>query len=259
MTTRIEFPPNDPRRYQRRDNIANDLWDISYINYSVFMNLVGAYQHLAQPVMLSVGNFYTHLASACDLAEEFLLRVCIMIAHCRGDAVPELDPDTKEQFLAKAGTWYEEHYTRNYRHYHQRGRDMLVRIGPREGIICRYVGRTDAAWTQYARFSGPIRAFRNRVVHDVQLGTIRVGSINLMPRPERVGQYARIDQLQAALSDPVVLKRDFAVREEQMFSDFRVFQQRLNELWQKPADDLRTLLYDERNNEFLRKYDIAPA
>ena len=97
MTKRIDLPPGSAGRHERRDNITDDLWNVSYINYSVFLNLVGAFEHLSQPVMLSVGNFYTHLASACDLAEEFLLRVHLLIAECRGEHVPELDPDTKRR------------------------------------------------------------------------------------------------------------------------------------------------------------------
>src|SRR5262249_24896474 len=69
MTRRIELPLGASRRHERRGGIAEDVWEISYINYSVFLNLVGAFQHLQQPVMFSLGNFYTHLATACELAE----------------------------------------------------------------------------------------------------------------------------------------------------------------------------------------------
>jgi len=88
-TRRIELPLGSERRHERRAGVTEDLWLIAYINYSVFLNIVGAFQHLAQPVMLSLGNFYTHLASACDLVEEFLLRVHLLICECRGEPVPE--------------------------------------------------------------------------------------------------------------------------------------------------------------------------
>jgi len=102
MTKRIDLPPGRLGRHGRRDNIADNLWIVSYLNYSVFLNLVGAFEHLSQPVILSVGNFYTHLASACDLAEEFLLRVHLLIAECRGEHVLELERDTNQEFLEKA-------------------------------------------------------------------------------------------------------------------------------------------------------------
>jgi hypothetical protein len=108
MTKRIELPPGSAGRHKRRDNIADDLWNVSYINYSVFLNLIGAFEHLSQPVMLSLGSFYTHLASACDLAEEFLLRVHLLTAECRGEQVPELDPYTKAEFLKKLDQWYDK-------------------------------------------------------------------------------------------------------------------------------------------------------
>ena len=75
----------DPRRHERRREVADDLWAISYLNYSIFLNLVGAFEHLSQPVGFSLGSFYTHLASACDLVEDFLVRVHLPISECRGE------------------------------------------------------------------------------------------------------------------------------------------------------------------------------
>lgn len=256
-TKRIEQPVGTDGRHERRAGIAEDLWLITYINYSVFLNLVGAFEHLAQPLMLSLGNFYTHLASACDLAEEFLLRVHLLICECRGEPVPELAPDSKDEFLKKLDAWYEREYARAYEIYHRKGRDMLVRVGPREKLLCRYFERQDAAWKEYKRFSQPIREYRNKVVHDIQLATIRVGRINLMPRIEKIRNYAQPKDLQSALTQPDVIKRDFVVREEQMFSDFRTFKERLNALWEKPTADLRELLYEAGNPALLAKNNLS--
>ncbi len=86
-TKRIENPPDPQLRIQRREGIAGDLRLIMYANYSLFLNLVGAFESLSQPLLLSVGNFYTHLASVCDLAEDFLFRVRTWAAECRGQPV----------------------------------------------------------------------------------------------------------------------------------------------------------------------------
>jgi len=259
MTKRIDMPPGSAGRHERRDNIADDLWNVSYINYSVFLNLVGAFEHLSQPVMLSAGNFYTHLASACDLTEEFLLRVHLLIAECRGEHVPELDPDTKDEFLNKLDRWYDKEYAKAYEHHHRKGNAMIVRLAPRDKILCKYHERQDQAWKEYKRFSRPIREYRNKVVHDVQLGTIRVGKINLMPRIDKIQKYAAIAAPQDALKNPDILKADFVVREEQMFSDFRTFKTCLNALWEKPTADLRSLLYADRNPALLNKYALTRA
>jgi hypothetical protein len=233
------------------------LWLVSYINYSLFLNLIGAFEHLSQPVMLSLGSFYTHLASACDLAEEFLLRVHLMISECRGEAVPELAPDTKEEFLKKLDGWYDRQYAKLYEIYHKQGKDMIVRVGPRDKILCRYFERQDQAWKDYKRFTRPIREYRNKVVHDVQLATIRLGKINLMPRIDKIGYYAHMAAIQDVFTKPELVKRDFVVREEQMFSDFRSFKERLNALWEKPTADLRELLYENKNTTLLAKYNLG--
>ena len=83
------------------------------------------------------------------------------------------------------------------------------------------------------------------MVHDVQLGTVRVGKINLMPRIDKIQKYTAMASIRDALNDPEVLKRDFVVRDEQMFSDFRTLKERLNALWEKPTADLCGLLYED--------------
>jgi hypothetical protein len=87
---------------------------------------------------------------------------------------------------------------------------------------------TTAFLCRFARIE--TNAYRNKVVHDVQLGTARVGEINLTPRIDKIQKYATMTAIQGALNDQAVLKEDFVVREEQMFSDFRTFKERLNAL-----------------------------
>src|SRR5579863_8820318 len=126
-TKRIENAPNAESRIKRRQGIADDLWFITYVNYSLFLNLVGAFEHLSQPLTFSVGNFYTHLASACDLAEEFLLRVHICVSECSGQTV-EFSPLTKEEFSQKLDDWYDKEYTKKFPHSHAKGNAMLVHV-----------------------------------------------------------------------------------------------------------------------------------
>jgi|SRR5579859_2249997 len=256
MTKRIDLPMDSPGRHERRDHVADDVWAASYINYSVFLNLVGAFEHLTQPLSLSLGNFYTHLASACDLAEEFLFRVHLLVSKCRGDQIPDLDPHSKEEFLQQLGEWYENKYAKAYDLYHKKGKTMIVHVGPREKILVGYFDRRNQAWKDYRSFSQPIREYRNKVVHDVQIGTVRVGKINLMPRIDKIQEYAAMVAIHDALKSPGILKRDFVVREEQMFSDFSTFKERLNALWEKPTTDLGALLYEERNPLLLEKYNL---
>jgi hypothetical protein len=259
MTRRIDLPIGSPSRHERREHIADDLRSVSYINYSVFLNLVGAFEHLTQPLSLSLGSFYTHIASACELAEEFLLRVHRLISECLGERTPELEPLSKEEFLKQLDGWYDREYAKAYEHYHKKGKEMIVRVSPREKILCKYFERQNQAWQDYKRFRQPIREYRNKVVHDVQLGTVRVGRINLMPRTNKILEYTSMPAIQNALNNPEMLKRDFVVREEQMFSDFRVCKERLNALWEKPTLDLSGLLYEQWNPVLLGKYNLSPT
>jgi hypothetical protein len=120
-------------RIARREGIADDLWLITYVNYSLFLNLVGAFEHLSQPLTLSVGNFYTHLASACDLAEDFLLRVYLCVSECLGQPV-EFTPLTKAEFSQRVDGWYDKEYQKKYPHSHAKGKAMIVHIGARDKI-----------------------------------------------------------------------------------------------------------------------------
>jgi hypothetical protein len=249
-TKRIDDAPNAESRIERRDGIADDLWLITYVNYSLFLNLVGAFEHLSQPLTLSVGNFYTHLASACDLAEEFVRRVHLCVSECLGQAVA-FNPLTKAEFSRRLDEWYDKEYQKKYSHSHAKGKAMIVHVDARDKIK-----RQDQAWKAYKSFSGPIREYRNKVVHDVQIGTVRIGGINLMPKVGKIKEYASLAAVQDAVRNPEVIKRDFVVREEQMYSDFRALKERVNALWEKPTEDLTRLLYTERNAVLLQKYSL---
>ncbi len=252
-TKRIENSPSPENRIQRREGILDDLWLITYVNYSLFLNLVGAFEHLSQPLTLSVGNFYTHLASACDLAEDFLLRVHVCISECSGETVT-FSPLTKGEFSQRLDDWYDKEYQKKYPHSHAKGKAMLIHVDPRDKVK-----RHDQSWKSFKSFSGPIREYRNKVVHDVQIGTVRVGKINLMPRIEKIRNYASLAAVQDAVKNPEIVKRDFVVREEQMYSDFRTFKERVNALWEKPIEDFARLLYAERNTVLLQKYNLRLA
>ena len=78
---------------------------------------------------LSLGSFYTHIASVCELAEEFLLAVHRLSCDCHEERVPEFAPLSKPDFLEQMGKWYDKGYLKAYEHYHKRGKDMRVGMG----------------------------------------------------------------------------------------------------------------------------------
>jgi hypothetical protein len=234
-------------------------WLISYINYSIFLHLAYAWDHLSLPLNSSFSEFYTHLGSICDLAEDFLLAVHLCVSECRDQPGPVLQGLPREEFLKMAAEWYDEKYPMAYEHYHKKGKPTSLRLPPRQTILCEYFDPEDPNWNAYKKFSDEIRPYRNKVVHDVAMGILLVGKFHLVPRKERMANYGAIRPVQAAAKDIKRLKRDFIVREEQMFSDFRTIQECLNELWEKPTGDLRKLLYGERNPVLLQKYNLELA
>lgn len=259
MTKRIELPRNSPARHERRNLLADDVWLVSYLNYSLFLHLAYASDHRALPLESSFGDFYTHLGSVCDLAEDFLLAVHLLVSECRNLPVPVLLGLSRKEFLEMAARWYEKEYPKAYDHYHRKGKGKPVYLPPRQMILDTYFPPQDAGWKAYAKFSNQIRGYRNKVVHDVAMGTVLSGKFHLVPRKERVHDYTAMRSVQEAAGDIKRLKRDFIVREEQMSIDLHSMQVLLNGLWEKPIADLSALFYEEQNAVLLRRYNVELA
>jgi hypothetical protein len=258
MTRRFERGPDDPTRIQRRDGVAEDVWIASYLNYSLFLHLTAAFDHLSSPLNSSFIDFYTHLGSACDLVEDFLLRAYLIICECSGKTVPVLQGLSKEEFLALAEKWYDERYTRLYENYHRKGKGSPLYLPARAEILTGYfTSDRQVVWKAYESFANTIRPYRNRIVHDVAMGNVLVGKIPMVPRKERIQYYRSLQQVQAAAQDAERLKRDFMVRGEQMFNDMQELQQHLNLLWEVSMADLCELLYEKKNSTMMKKYNIA--
>jgi hypothetical protein len=255
MTRRFERGPGDPTRIRRRDGVAEDVWIASYLNYSLFLHLTAAFDHLHGPLNSSFSDFYSHLGSACNLAEDFLLQSYLVVSECNGKTVPILQEMSKEEFLEKAAEWYDKCYPDLYENCHKKGKGITLYLPARDEILKDYFtsGR-QAVWKAYESFSMATRQYRNRIVHDVAIGNVLVPGTNIymVPRKERIQDYRSLQQVVAAAQNADRLKRDFVVREEQMFNDFQEFQQHLNALWEVPIADFYELLYEKKNPTMLK-------
>ena len=114
MTTRIEIPVGSPGRHKRRAGVADDLWRVSYLNYSLFLHLTQASDHLPLPMNSSFNDFYAHLGSVCDLAEDFLLAVHVLVSKCRNQPVRFMQRLSKMKFVEIASGWYDKKYPKFY-------------------------------------------------------------------------------------------------------------------------------------------------
>jgi hypothetical protein len=95
------------------------------------------------------------------------------------------------------------------------------------------------------------------VVHDHLIGVVRTHLGDLVPKKEKIQNYQRYFAIERANSDLAMLTSDFILVQEQMIGDFAELQVRLNDLWHKPIEDLRVLLFKELNPELLAKYDLT--
>jgi hypothetical protein len=225
----------------------------------MFLNLAYASDHLPCPLNSSFGDFYAHLGTALDLAEDCLFAVYALVCTCRQQPDPFHPPLAKEDFITKvAEKWYDENYRELYEFYQKKGKTRPIFLPSRSSILKNYFG-DDRTWSDYTKFAQGIRAYRNRIVHDAAQYTILTSApdSHLVPRRERITYYRDMRSIEEAANDPERLKRDFIAREEQMSIDLRNIQTALNRIWEKPLTDLSALLYEDRNSTLIQKYNLT--
>jgi hypothetical protein len=120
---RLELKPGEPGFANRRDGISKDFWTIQLRHYSLFLQFIYASCHLKLTAPSSFADFYSHLGTACDLAEDILLSSYLMILDFKGMQSPILQRLSKEEFLKIAGDYYDKQYSRMYENYHSKGRN----------------------------------------------------------------------------------------------------------------------------------------
>jgi hypothetical protein len=94
-------------------------------------------------------------------------------------------------------------------------------------------------------------------VHDHNIGIVQTQLGALVPRKEKIQNYRRFLSIENASTSFANLNSDFILLQEQMIADFAELQVRLNDLWRKPIEDLRGLLFKELNPKLLTKYDLT--
>lgn len=135
-TNRIVQDSTD--RISARDNVSDDIISITLFHYSMFMNLVYAYNHLLNFTLSSFDNFYTHLASTCDLAEEFLLKVYLLIIECQNQKSDMLQKLSKKDFLSLCNKWYDDNYPKVYENYLQKGKFTSIAVPNRKNVLVNF-------------------------------------------------------------------------------------------------------------------------
>jgi hypothetical protein len=226
------------------------------LNYSVFMKLLYADNHLSGAAISSFEDFYSNLVSACDLAEEFLQKCYLLFRECVEEEVEFLERLSKNTFLAVAGDWYDRNYTELYANYYSKGKANPIRIPNRKHILDEYY-QGNPPWKEYKVFSQSLRTFRNVIVHETLMGQIVISpGVSLVPQKGKIKQYKRITDVLAIINNQSIVQRDFIVKSEQMQLDINELKRILNLIWDKPLKEFVKLFYEDRNNILLKKFDI---
>jgi hypothetical protein len=254
---RLELTPGEPGFQNRRDGVSEDFWTIALRHYSLFLQFIYASWHLRLTAPSSFADFYSHLGTACDLAEDILLSSYLMILDFKGMQSPILQGLSKEEFVRIAGDYYDKHYSKMYDNYHSKGRNSPLHFPPRLDMIKEYLGESPT-YLNYTKYAALLRGYRNVVVHDHLIGMVHtpLGS-PLVPRKEKIGNYRRFYAIERAASNVEKLNSDFILQQEQMIGDFAELQHRLNDLWSKPIEDVQGLLLKERNPKLLAKLNLT--
>jgi hypothetical protein len=256
ITKRIEIETVDPNeRIRTRDGVTEDLRDIATFQYSMFLNLAYAYEHLLTFGSSSFENFYMHLASACDLAERFLTNIYTIILECTGEKSEAMEKMTGEEFMEVVKSWYRD-YSKQHDHSYNKTEIRPFNLGTRAKALKEFFKNSND-WRDYYKHSNAIRAYRNVITHSVKIASLPYNDeIIFVPKKEKIQIYKRWEAVLQASSDLQKLKTDFMNARHQMKLDIELLEDILNKLWLKPLKELKRLFFDENNIILLQKYNI---
>jgi len=207
-----------------RDHIDTVLINIASAHYSMFVHLGYAHDHSKFPVKSSLENAYTHLATACDLAETVIIHWHFLLLECRGER-----SNVQNQYEVKG--------QKNKKRY-----DFRFDKGYRNDLLREYFGKAmKSKVNEYINFSKDLRRYRNIIVHDVLIGRI-IGEKNqcYIPKLEKIMHYKNWLSVMEAAEDELK-KKDFIEKDIQVKENVVELEKRLNGLWEKMVQEV----YDE--------------
>lgn len=244
---------NKPESLEPRKHVDSRIKDISALHYSVYLNLVYAAECFNKRHISFFENFYAHLGTVCDLAEEFITELYFVILECIEKETEILQRLSKTKFLKIASEWYDQNYSNAYSHYLTKGKTPPIKLISRPNILDEYFG-VYPSWKQYKTFALGIRTYRNVVVHYSQIPALIVNNQIFVPKRARIHNYKKWHQ--AANVEENRFRKDFIGKDLQMEEDFKLIKKQLNDIWQKPYNDFHNLLYVQKNAKLLEKYNL---
>jgi len=264
-TERVTEKKDEIAIIQLRLNIDEIIETISALHYSMFVHLVNAHHH-RQHLCLRKGNcsfedFYIHLVTVCDLAEDLIIQLHLLISQCLEEPSYILTKLTKEEFLKNhASPAFDKKYDDLYNNYLNKGKGMALYLPSRPSILKEFFKTPEERkiLKNYLRLSKSLREYRNIIVHNIKIGRLieTIGQI-LVPKLEKIQKYKKWSQVWSASTKPDVIKEDFIEPNKQMEENIIKLENLLNKLWNKLISDMEKLLFVDKNKILLKKYSLS--
>jgi len=239
-----------------RENVSPDLHEIGSYHYSVFLNFLFAEKALEKKQISFFENFYTHLGSICESAEEFLLKVYLVLLECDDKLTTAQAEISKEKFLEVASTWYDKSYPKAYNYFLSKGKVNPMKPTVVENLLDKYF-EDSVQWKEYKEFSKLIKTYRNVIVHNYQIAYIPKKGKHYVPKKEKIQDYKKWQAVGNTVASQPNFMNHFILREKQMKSDIKQLKIALQKLWEKPLSDMRKKLFVDKNRILLIKYNLT--
>lgn len=237
-----------------RENVTEDLQEITAYHYSIFLNIVYADDCLNKGFQIAYfENFYAHITTACDLVEDLLLKIYLLINECKGQLLSYREKLNENQFMDKAKDYFENNYANDYENYYSKGRHRKIAL-INEVYILDDQFNDCIAWDDYKKLTKKYRTYRNILTHNKILASMIIDGKELVPKTNYISNYKTWNDVFSATEETI--KNKFIEKKELMKQTLDEFKACLEKLWEKPLSDLYTLLYTEKNHNLLFKYDL---
>ncbi len=240
-----------------REGMNADLKHIASAHYSMFVHLAYAHLHKDNPVPSSLEDIYTHLASACDLAETVIEEWHLVRLICQGKPSRLLQQLSREEFVELAVEWYEMKFTNLYEYYLKKGKSMPIEICGGPNLLKEYFGSSKSR-KEYLKFSQMLREFRNAVVHDIQVGKfVTPEGLELLPKISTINHYRTWEAIEKVKDDKVTIERDFEEKKAHINGSIQGLEARLNDLWEIVIRDFLEEFYSHERNQLREMFAIG--
>lgn len=242
LTNRMNSEVKDTSRINLRPNIDKCLQRLPGLSYSLFIHLCEAKEAIGtKRTKHDLMPIYSRLGAALDCFERLVDDFFRLLTRI-GQRGPVSEIISQECFAQMAKGHLKKNESKVQRYYCEHVVIPPLRV-PVKDLMAEYFGETDSILKDYRRRSQPIRSFRNRLVHDIRIGVVEFRNDLFAPKPEKIADYSRWSDVQAAESDPAKFKSDFRNAYEGASEDWHAITRLMNDLYGKILQECEAAFY----------------